>query len=127
MRRAHRFPFTVFVALALGAVVASSSPAVAGSPYGLSTYGYGLHRDGYDAAETALGTGNASGLHQLWSAAVGGVVTSQPLVVPDVHVGGGTATLVVVGSANGYVYALKAGTGALIWKRFLGVQRTGCS
>ena len=59
--------------------------------------------------------------------AVGGVVVSQPLVVPGVRVQGGTATLVIVGSANGNVYALKAGTGTVVWRRFLGVQHTGCT
>src|SRR2546427_11053329 len=109
MRTPRRLSLAVVV---LAAILGTGSTALAGVPAGISTYGYGLHRAGYDAAETVLGTGNVSGLHQLWSAAVGGVVVSQPLVVPRVQ--GGTATLVIVGSPNGNVYALKAGTGTVV-------------
>jgi outer membrane protein assembly factor BamB len=124
MRTPRRLSLAVVV---LAAVLGTGSTALAAVSSGISTYGYGLHRAGYDAAETVLGTGNVSGLHQLWSAAVGGVIVSQPLVVPGVRVPGGTATLVIVGSANGNVYALRAGTGTVVWRRFLGVQHTGCS
>src|SRR5438445_13017340 len=64
MRTPRRLSLAVVV---LAAILGAGPTAVAGVPSGISTYGYGRHRAGYDAAGTVLGTGNVSGLHQLWS------------------------------------------------------------
>ena len=122
--RPRRLLASLGLAVALTALAAGVAQA---AQYPVLTYGYGNHRGGYDAHETILGTGNAASLHELWSAPLGGVTISQPVVVPGVHEGSTTVTLVITGSENGTLFAFKASTGAVVWKRFLGKQVTGCS
>jgi len=122
--RPRRLLTAIGLAVALCAPAAGAAQAAA---YPVLTYGYGNHRTGYDAHETILGGGNAGGLHQAWSAPLGGVTISQPVVVPGVHEGATTVTLVITGSENGTLFAFKASTGTVVWKRFLGKQDTGCS
>ena len=86
--------------------VAASSPAVDWSMY--------LHDGSLSAAstETILATADAQNLRPLWTFKTGSVISASATVV------GGIA---YVGSWDGYEYALKASTGALVWKTFLGI------
>jgi len=121
--RARRLLTALGLAVGLCALAAGTAQAAA---YPVLTYGYGNHRSGYDAHETTLGAGNAGSLHQAWRASLGGVTISQPVVVPGVHEGSTTVTLVITGSENGTLFAFKGSTGTVVWKRFLGKQDTGC-
>ncbi|HXY72303.1 MAG TPA: PQQ-binding-like beta-propeller repeat protein [Actinomycetota bacterium] len=122
--RPPRLLASLGLAVSLTALAAGAAQAAA---YPVLTYGYGNHRGGYDANETTLGPANAPSLHKVWSAPLGGVTISQPMVVPGVREGSRVDTLVITGSENGTLYAFRALTGAVVWKRFLGKQDTGCS
>jgi outer membrane protein assembly factor BamB len=122
--RPSRLLASLGLTVALTTLAAGAAQA---AQYPVLTYGYGNHRGGYDASETTLGTGNAASLHKVWSAALGGVTISQPMVVPGVREGSSIDTLIITGSENGNLYAFHALDGHLVWKRFLGKQMTGCS
>ena len=62
---------------------------------------------GYNALETSLGAGNVGKLVQRWSFPTGGQIAA-PIVVQD--------GIAFVSSADGYLYAIKAGTGAQVWR-----------
>jgi outer membrane protein assembly factor BamB len=61
---------------------------------------------GVDGFETAIGVGNVSKLTRKWLYPTGGNVVSSPAVANGV---------VYVGSNDGSLYALNAGTGKLLW------------
>ena len=61
--------------------------------------------------ETIFSPSNAAQLAKVWSYQTGGGVAAESVIVGGV---------VYVGSWDGNMYALNAGTGALIWKTFLG-------
>ncbi len=67
------------------------------------------------SAESFFTTANAPTLTKLWSYKTGGGIAAEPTVVGNT---------VYVGSWDGYMYALNASTGALIWKTFLGQTTT---
>ena len=122
--RLRRLCVSLGLVVALTALGAGAAQA---TPYPVLTYGYGNHRGGYDGKETSLGTGNAAGLHEVWSVNLHGVTISQPMVVPGVHEGSHVDTLVITGSENGAIWAFDAKTGSVVWTRFFGNQHTGCS
>lgn len=62
---------------------------------------------GYNRVETSLDAGNVAKLAQLWSFPTGGPIAA-PIVVQD--------GLAFVNSADGYLYAVNARTGAQAWK-----------
>ncbi len=93
----------------------------------VSTYGYGLKRNGYNPSETSLGVANAASLHQLWSYDIGGATISEPMVAADVDISGNLHTLVLTGSENGTLFAVDAANGSLVWSRDLGSQTTACT
>jgi outer membrane protein assembly factor BamB len=112
------------VLLALWAGLAAAPPAGAAD---WSTFGYTPERRGENPHERALGVANAPRLREVWSAPLGGVGNTQPLVVSGVRLrGGARRDLVVAGSEGGLLSAFDAAGGRLVWRRHLGTQRTSC-
>ena len=69
--------------------------------------------DGHNWGENVLSSTTVGGLSLLWKYTTGDFVSSSPAVAHGV---------LYVGSNDGNIYALNAGTGALLWKYFLAVQ-----
>lgn len=82
------------------------APAVAGSGQWLQQ-GMNPAHTGYNSAETTLGIHNVASLAQLWSFPTGAQITAPILIANGVA---------YVNSADGYLYAVNATTGAQIWK-----------
>jgi outer membrane protein assembly factor BamB len=89
-------------------------------------YGYDNARTGFNPVETTIGVGNAKNLHLLWSFDLGAVTITQPTVAAGVMINGAPTDILYMGSEHGDLYALNAGTGALIWHKNLGSQQTSC-
>src|SRR2546421_4447924 len=85
------------VGLATALLAAAASAAQAADVSWL-TYGFDGQRTGYNGSETSLGTGNASGLHRLWSRNLGDVMIAQPVEAAAVNVGGGSTDVVYEGT-----------------------------
>jgi hypothetical protein len=98
-----------------------------GSAADWTTIDHDPSRSGAAAAETAISTGSAPNLTQAWATAVDGKVTSQPLYARGVQVGGQAHDVVVVGTAANSVYALDAGSGAVLWRRNFGSEPDNCA
>jgi outer membrane protein assembly factor BamB len=93
-----------------------------------STYGFDPSRSGQNTAETALGAGNAAGLHAIWSAHLGGVIVGQPTVAAGVVIGGQTRDVIYVGDESGHFDAIDEHTGAILWHDTLPtVTIAGCT
>ena len=90
-------------------------------------YGFDVKRSGENPQEATLGSGNAARLHQLWSVPLGGVSDTAPVVATQVSIAGAVHQVIYVGSENGAFLAVDAGTGQVLWQRFLGRQLTGCA
>jgi len=92
-----------------------------------STYGFDLARTGFNPFETTIGVDNAGSLHELWSYHLGGQAVNQASYATGVLVHGQPRNVVYVGATDGYLYAVNADTGVLIWRRWLGlVPSAGC-
>lgn len=92
-----------------------------------TTYGFDLERTGFNPKEHFLGTVNAGRLREVWSAKLGGVSNTQPIVVEKVELDDGrTLDLVLAGSESGRLIAFDAATGARVWGRRLGSRVTVC-
>ncbi|MCI4331566.1 MAG: PQQ-binding-like beta-propeller repeat protein [Thermoplasmata archaeon] len=78
-----------------------------------ATYLTEANRSAYNPAETRLTPSNAAHIKQLWAANVGAIVYAQPALV------NGTIYLPTWG---GYLVALNATSGSLIYSSFLGTQ-----
>jgi outer membrane protein assembly factor BamB len=111
----------IAVALALwlsgqagGAWAAPTAPHHRGAvtPGDWPTFLHDPERTAADPVETVLSPATAPYLTKAWAAQIGSPVLSSPAVA------GGVA---YVGASDGYEYALDAGTGAMLWKTFLGI------
>jgi outer membrane protein assembly factor BamB len=89
-------------------------PACPGADW--PTYMGSVTRQDYAPKETALDPAGALHLALRWNFSTGSDVSASAAIV------GGVA---YIGSHNGYLYALNAATGAMIWKSFLGVDTDG--
>lgn len=85
---------------------ATADDAATGTPEWLQPFYNGAHT-GFNTLETTLSRTNVSGLTQLWSFATGGQI-ADPILVQN-----GVAYF---NSGDGYLYAVNATTGALVWK-----------
>jgi hypothetical protein len=99
--------------LAVAIVLAWAGDASAAS---WTTFGFDVQRTGANPAERLLGAAQAPGLAERWVAEVGGQINTQPLV------SGGR---VYVGTEEGRLVALDEGTGAVVWRRFVGTAKPG--
>jgi outer membrane protein assembly factor BamB len=99
--------------LAVAVVLAWGGEASAAS---WSTFGFDVQRTGRNPAEHVLGAAQAPTLSERWVTTVGGQINTQPLV---------TGGRVYVGTEDGWLVALDAGTGAVAWRRFVGTAKPG--
>ncbi len=86
-----------------------------------------MRRTSYNPHETTINTANASRLHQLWSADLGGVIDAQPILASNVNVNGVTTNLVFVGTESGTFYAIDAESGRILWSKPLGSYTSSCT
>ncbi len=90
-----------------------------------STAGFDAARTGLNPCETALGVASAPGMHLLWSAKLMGPSVAQPTYA-QLTLNGTLRRLVFAADEHGYVEALDAGTGALVWKKYVGAYQSTC-
>jgi outer membrane protein assembly factor BamB len=90
------------------------------------TYGGSNSRDGFSASEKTISASNAKRLKLRWSAPVGGLIDTQPVVASGVRVRGKRDNLVYVGSERGRFEAVNATNGRVVWRRNLGSVQTSC-
>jgi hypothetical protein len=78
-----------------------------------------LASTGQNLAETALTPANvnATSFGKLFSTPVDGQVYAQPLYVPGLTVGGAAHNVLFVATEHDSVYALDAGSGAVLWQK----------
>jgi hypothetical protein len=108
----------------LSAVVAAGAFATATTAYAdVTTYHGDALRTGWFSNETALNTSNvnASSFGLLKTVVLDGRVDAEPLFLANVTIGSGTHDVVYVATENNSVYALDAGTGAILWQRNFGM------
>ena len=77
-------------------------------------------RSGNASDESTISTSNVNNLKLRWSTVVDGSVTTQPLYVHSLLIGGQTRDITIVGTAGNTLFALDANTGAVIWSRNFG-------
>ncbi len=97
----------------------AAPPAVPGATPKTSdwaSFGYDLQRTGYNPVESTIGANNVGSVQKLWTANVGAGMVHEPVFAHAVKVEGHATDLLYAGSANGStMYALDAGTGAVVW------------
>jgi len=84
-------------------------------------------RTGFASDETTLSVSNVDNLVQNWATPLDGKITAQPMFAGGINIGGTAHDIVVSATSNNSVYALDAGTGAVLWKRNFGAQPTNCA
>jgi outer membrane protein assembly factor BamB len=114
-------PFKLIVRLAAVLLVPAAAYAA-----DWDTYGGSNSRSGFSASEKTIGTSNAKRLKLRWSAPVGGLIDTQPVVASGVRVKGNRADLVYVGNEGGRFEAVNAASGKVVWRRNLGSVHTSC-
>ncbi|HEV2317024.1 MAG TPA: PQQ-binding-like beta-propeller repeat protein [Thermoplasmata archaeon] len=77
------------------------------------TYMGNVERQANAFSETAISARSAPGLRLLWNYSTGADVSASPALVRGV---------VYIGAHNGEFFALRAASGALVWKNFLGID-----
>lgn len=92
-----------------------------------NTFGDGLSRQGYNASEATLTSGNAGGLHQVWARNLGAAIDAQPLYAANVELGGSLHNVLYVGTEGGVFYAIDASSGNVLWQQSLGSTHSGCT
>ena len=111
-------------ALAGIAALALAPEAVAQSSAGIdvTTYHYDNFRTGWNDQETVLTPANVGGAQfaKLHSVALDEQVDAQPLLLRNVTIAGGAHDVVYVATQNNTVYAIDAGSGAVLATRSLG-------
>jgi outer membrane protein assembly factor BamB len=90
-----------------------------------STWGNGPERQGNNPFEKAIGTGNASQLHHLWSVDLGGYINAAPIEAANMPVLGDQHDLLYVGTERGEFYAVTT-DGQVVWHRNLGTHVANC-
>jgi len=84
-------------------------------------------RTGFASEETTIDRAGAVHLKPDWSTSLDGKVTAQPLFASNVSVGGSTRNVIVAATSANSVYALRADTGAQLWRRNLGAPGSSCA
>ena len=81
------------------------------------TFGGGLERNGFNAAETRITAANVASLIPRWRFLTGAVVTAAPVIadVASAAGPGSTVKTVFIPSWDGFFYALRADSGDLLW------------
>jgi outer membrane protein assembly factor BamB len=113
--------FSTSIAVLLSATV------LAGCSIDWYTYGFDMLRSGENSSERAIGVGNASTLHELWSTSLGGVIIGQPTVAAGVVINGTAHDVVYVGDESGHFAAIDEHSGSILWEKTLPtVTIAGC-
>jgi polyvinyl alcohol dehydrogenase (cytochrome) len=115
MRRWHLFVCAVVAVLIAAGFFGAGGAGTAGGATFVNwpQYLYSLDHSSANMAATAITTANAASLTRAWQFSPGtGGFLSSPVVYNGV---------IYIGAKNGYFYALDETTGAVIWKRFIGV------
>lgn len=113
-------PGTITVTLS---VAQPSTP----SPLDWPTVDQNPARTGEASGETTITTSNVANLKSLWSTTLDGKVTAEPLFLKQVTVGGQLHDVVIAATNANSVYALDAGTGAVLWRKNLGAVASNCA
>ncbi len=96
-------------------------PTTSGNSVCLTTYQGGTNRLGFNPNEPALTEAAITAttspkFHKQFSVAVNGAIYAQPLVLPNVVIGGVTyADVVYVATEQDWVYAIDGATGNILW------------
>jgi hypothetical protein len=96
-------------------------PTTSGNSVCLTTYQGGANRLGFNPNEPALTEAaiiatTSPKFHKQFSVAVDGAIYAQPLVLPNVTIGGTTyADVVYVATEQDWVYAIDGNTGNILW------------
>ncbi len=116
----RKYLASIFVALVLVAVVASSAglaPHASAATGDWTSYLFDNSRDGYNASETIINQTSAPHLKVHWRVHAGGKIASEPIVANG---------LVYWGSWDGYEHATNL-SGVEKWRQFVGTTAvTGC-
>jgi polyvinyl alcohol dehydrogenase (cytochrome) len=115
MRRWHLFVCAVVAVLIAAGFFGAGGAGTAGGATFVNwpQYLYSPDHSSANMAATAITTANAASLTRAWQFSPGtGGFLSSPVVYNGV---------IYIGAKNGYFYALDETTGAVIWKRFIGV------
>lgn len=121
MKRSPAFPLGVFIVVTV-ALLASCSDDTASTPEAQPlpgewpTAGYNLERTGINPGETVITKETAQDLVVKWRFATGGPVAASPAVATVDLPDEGPTRVVVVGSYDGYVYAIRASDGSEVWR-----------
>ena len=113
------------IAALAACVLAASAIGSEAGPAGaeLSTFGYGNARLGASPGAAGIAPVTARRLAVAWRVSVGGAITGQPLIADHVRVGRRTRDLVIVGTEHGWIDALDAHSGAVLWRARVGTRR----
>jgi outer membrane protein assembly factor BamB len=96
------------------------------TPADWPTIEHDIGRSGTAPSETQITTSNVGSLQQSWSTTLDGKVTAQPLFLGALQVGGTRHDVVLATTNQNTVYALDAGTGAVLWSRHLVAAPASC-
>src|SRR2546423_3063052 len=108
------------VGLLLG-LAALSTAAAAAAEVDWPTYGFSPVRTGRNPFEHRLGPHQARSLREAWSADLGGLIDTQPVLASGLRLSdGSTRDLVYAGTEGGRLIALDAATGSPVWSPDLG-------
>jgi hypothetical protein len=93
--------------------------------YDWMQFGGGPSHSGSNTFEQTIGASNVSGLKQLFKATLPETMEGQPMILTGVSTSSGTHDVAFVTTRNGYLVALDAFTGVMIWQRqFAGTNIT---
>ena len=98
------------------------APPTPPSPLDWPQVDYNAARTGTAAGETIISPSNASTLRRSWATVLDAKITAQPLFLKQVTVGGQLHDIVVAATNGNSVYALDAGSGAILWRKNFGSQ-----
>ena len=108
------------VICAVALVGARRDRAVAAQPTDWPMYLHDISRTSDNQADSAISPFTAPHLAKVWSYKTGGISAASPVVADN---------FVFIGSWDGYMYSLRAGTGQMQWRTYLGVtnQPAACT
>src|ERR1700742_3361401 len=121
-QRARGLFCTVAVCLPLWMTATAHAQSAASPEW--TTDSFDAQRDGWQRNENAISPANAHNIQLLWkiktdNKTMGMQSFREPLIIADVHTNSGNKTLAIVAGSANDVYAIDAGTGAMVWQKKL--------
>lgn len=83
-------------------------------------FDFNAEHSGNNTEETTIGMGDVSKLHELYRVSLPGVADGAPSYLCDLHTRFGVMNALYLTTKNGYIVALDAGTGKIIWEHQYG-------